>query len=83
MYWLSVAVAVLDITAVVAALVAVFIIKHLFLFLELWPSLLEPVAQRELQVATEQMVVNLLLVAQQLTVEMQVLDTTQIVLVVL
>ena len=54
----------LVITVAVAVAAVVFITKHLLIFLELWLSLLEQVAQQELQMATEQMAVNLFLVAQ-------------------
>ena len=63
-FWLLAEVVVLVITVAVAVPVVVFITKQLLLFLELWLSLLEQVAQQELQMATEQMAVNLFLVAQ-------------------
>jgi hypothetical protein len=58
------AAAALVITVAVVVPVVVFITKHLLLFLELWLSQLEQVAQQELQMAVEQMAVNLFLVAQ-------------------
>ena len=54
----------LAITVAAVVAVVVFITKLLLLFQELQLSLLEQVEQQELQMATEQVAVNLFLVAQ-------------------
>jgi hypothetical protein len=55
----------LAITAAVAVLVVVFIIKQVLLFLEPFPSLSELEVRPEPQAATEQLVANQFLEAQQ------------------